>query len=234
MRVKAIMPAVLLILALLISGCSKGENNVTLPLEFVAVSKVAISELQADSVAEIIQERKINDSTRVVLFTNQNKGEISGGIKLNEKLFYFGEVSIEGTPEDLMGIEEIQVFGKKAIKISGKLGANYAHAFYWFMEENLQESIIQVAGNTMEIDLDGDGKQEIISTVGTIPETSIFILEGDKIVVSNINKSIGAEAVYPQEKGEPLFEVYFEPNKPEQYEFYRDSNLKNLVKKREK
>ena len=130
------------------------------------------------------------------------------------------------TPEDLMGIEEIQVFGKKAVKIYGILGANYAQAFYWFVEEKLEEAIIQVDGSTIEIDLDSDGKNEVVATTGTIPETRIYMLKEGKVVVSDINKSIGAKSVILQDKDKKLFEVYFEPNKPEHYVFNKDSFIK--------
>jgi len=133
---------------------------------------------------------------------------------------------MENTPEDLMGIEEIQVFGKKAVKIYGILGANYAQAFYWFVGEKPEESIIQIDGNTVEIDLNSDDKNEVVATTGTIPETRIYMLKEGKIVVSDINKSIGAKSVTLQDKGKKLFEVYFEPNKPEQYVYYRDSFIK--------
>ncbi|MFA7139068.1 MAG: hypothetical protein WC151_11185, partial [Bacteroidales bacterium] len=132
----------------------------------------------------------------------------------------------DNIPEDLMGIEEIQVFGRKAVKIYGILGANYAQAFYWFVEENPEKSIIQIDGNTVEIDLDNDDKNEVVATIGTIPETRIYMLKEGKIVISDVNKSIGAKSITLQDKDKRLFEVYFEPNKPEQYVFNKDSFIR--------
>jgi hypothetical protein len=43
------------------------------------------------------------------------------------------------------------------------IGANYAQAFYWFVEEKAEDSIIQIDGNTIEIDLDNDDKKEIVA-----------------------------------------------------------------------
>ena len=99
---------------------------------------------------------------------------------MNGKSYYVGQVSMEGTPEDLMGIEEIQVFGKKAVKFYGILGANYAQAFYWLVEEKPEISVIQIDGNTIEIDSDNDGKTEVVATTGTIPETRIYMLKEGK------------------------------------------------------
>ena len=133
---------------------------------------------------------------------------------------------MENTPEDLMGIEELQIFGKRAVKFHGILGANYAQAYYWLVEEKTEDSIFQVDGSTIEIDLDNDDKKEIVATIGTIPETRIYKLKEGEIYVSDINKSIGAKSVYLKDEGKKLFEVYFEPNKPEQYVFDKDSFIR--------
>ena len=214
----------LLILTFLLNGCNKEEN--IYPLEFFQINNVKIENLELDNINKIIEEKTIDKERSVFIFTDNENSEFKGGINLNGKSYYIGQVSMENTPEDLMGIEEIQVFGKKAVKIYGILGANYAQAFYWFVEEKPEEAIIQIDGNTVEIDLDSDGKNEVVATTGTIPETRIYMLKEGKIVVSDINKSIGAKSVSLHDEGKKLFEVYFEPNKPEQYVFYKDSFIK--------
>lgn len=201
------------------------ENDIY-PLEFFQLSNAKIENLQLDNINKIIEEKIIDKERNTFIFTDNENSEFKGGINLNGKSYYIGQVSMENTPEDLMGIEEIQVFGKKAVKIYGILGANYAQVFYWFVEEKPEESIIQIDGNTVEIDLDSDDKNEIVATTGTIPETRIYMLKEGKIVVSDINKLIGAKSVTLQDKDKKLFEVYFEPNKPEQYMYYRDSFIK--------
>ena len=176
-----------------------------------------------NNVNKIIVEKIINKRLSAFLFTDNENGQINGGINLNDKSYYIGQVSMENTPDHLMGIAEVQVFGKKAVKIYGILGANYAQAFYWFVEEKTEDYIIQIDGHTMEVDLDDDGKKEIVSTSGTIPETKIYILREGKIYVSDINKSIGAKSVFLQDEDKKLFQVYFEPNKSEQYVYYKYS-----------
>lgn len=52
------------------------------------------------------------------------------------------------------------------------------------------------------------------------------MLKEGKIVISDVNKSIGAKSITLQDKDKRLFEVYFEPNKPEQYVFNKDSFIK--------
>lgn len=215
---------ILLILTSLLNGCNKEDN--TYPLEFFEISNTKLENLQLNNVNKIIVEKIINKRLSAFLFTDNENSQINGGINLNDKSYYIGQVSMENTPDHLTGIAEVQVFGKKAVKIYGILGANYAQAFYWFVEEKTEDSIIQIDGHTMEVDLDDDGKKEIVSTSGTIPETKIYILREGKIYVSDINKSIGAKSVFLQDEDKKLFQVYFEPNKSEQYVYYKYSFIK--------
>lgn len=215
---------ILLILTFLLNGCNKEDS--IYPLEFFQISNTKIENLQLDNINKIIEEKIIDKELSAFIFTDNENSEFKGGINMNGKSYYIGQVSMENTPDDLMGIEEIQVFGKKAVKIYGILGANYAQAFYWFVGEKPEDSIIQIDGNTMEVDLDDDYKKEITSTLDTIPETRIYMLKEGKIYASDINKSIGAKSVALQDKDKKIFEVYFEPNKPEQYMFYKGSLIK--------
>lgn len=211
-----------IILMFLLSGCNKAE--VTYSLDFFEVNEVKIDNFQLNNINKI-EEVKNDNGIRVFLFTDNDKDLIKGGIGLKDKSYYIGEVSIDNASDDLMGIEEIKVFGKRAFKIYGILGANYAHAYYWFVEEGL-ESIIHIDGHTVEIDLDDDGKKEIVSTLGTIPETKIYVFKEGSIYVSDIIKSIGAKSVYLLDEDKRLFDIYFEPNRPEQYVYYEGSLLK--------
>ena len=215
-------------LACLLNGCSKEDN--IYPLEFSQVNNVKIEDLELGNINKIIEEKTIDKDLSAFIFTDNENSEFKGGINFNGNSYYIGQVSMENVSEDLMGIEELHVFGRKAVKIYGVLGANYAQAFYWFVEGKPEESIIQIDGNTVEIDLDNDDKSEVVATTGTIPETRIYMLEEDKIVISDVNKSIGAKSVILQDKDEKLFEVYFKPGKPEQYVFNKSSFIKKLIK----
>jgi hypothetical protein len=201
------------------------EENITYALEFSAIDNTEIKSLDIANIA-IVEERVIDEGLTAFIYTNNENSEYEGAIHAGGKSYYIGQVSMEDTPEALMGIEEIQVFGKRAVKFYGLLGANYAHAFYWLVEEKAEESIIHVDGNTTEIDLDDDGKNEIIATTGTIPETRIYMQQGTEISVCDINKSLGAKSVFLKDADSKLFEIYFESNKPEQY-VYQNGSLTN-------
>ncbi|MCC5911208.1 MAG: hypothetical protein JJT76_12295 [Clostridiaceae bacterium] len=129
--------------------------------------------------------------------------------------------------EDLTGIDIVSVFGRKVVKVYGTRGANYTHAYYWLYEDGLENSIISVDGNSIEIDLENDGINEIISQSGTVPQTTIYKMNKNEVIASNINQSINAIAVFFEYTDEKIFEIYLEPNKPESY-FYLNQSLKEL------
>lgn len=185
--------SIFLILYFLLIGCNKEDAKYL--LEFNEISYLKIEKLDSDNIDRMIEEKIIDEEHSAFIYTGYENSEYEGGINYKGQAYYLGQVSMENTPEGMMGIEETQVFGKKAVKIYGILGANYAQAYYWFPGEKPDESIIQVDGNTGEIDLDRDDKNEIISTSGTIPGTKIYMLKEGKIHVCNINESIGAKSV---------------------------------------
>lgn len=225
MKSRSLVLLLTLILAAILNGCSKKDSSY--PLEFSQVSYVKTEKLDMDSINSIIEEKAIDEEHSAFIYTCGDDSEYKGGINLNGETYYIGQVSMENTPDDLAGIEQTQVFGKKALKIYGILGAYYAQAFYFFADEEAEESVIQVDGHTTEIDLDDDDRKEIVSTWGTIPETKIYLLMEGKICVSDVNGSIGAKSVILQDPVNKIFEVCFEPNKQEEYVFYNDSLVKN-------
>lgn len=221
MKLKSLI--MLFVLTLLLCGCKKDSEY---QLEFFQISNVKPENLKLDNTCEIIEEKIIGNELGAFIFTDSENSGFKGGIHCSGNSYCIGEVSMGNTPDGLMGIEETRVFGKTAVKIYGILGANYAGAFYWFVGEKPEESIIQINGNTVEIDLDGDDRKEIISTSGTIPETRIYMLKEGGIYASDINQSTGAKSVALHDKDKKMFELYFEPNKPEYYIYYKDTFVK--------
>lgn len=215
---------VILTLTFLLNGCNSKNNEC--PLEFFQIGNEKVEILNPDDIKSVVKEKIIDKGVSAFIFIDRENNELKGGINLNGKYYYVGQVSMENTPEDLIGIEEVQVFGKKAVKIYGILGANYAQVYYWFFHKKPEESIIQINGNAIEIDLDDDGKNEIVSTLGTVSEARIYILKEGRVYASDINESIGAESVVLKDTDKKLLEVYFEPNKPEQYIYHKGSLIK--------
>jgi hypothetical protein len=190
-------------------------------LDFSEIDKIKIEKLDLKNI-KVIEEKIIDKDHCAFIYTDDTNGGYKGAIQVNGESYYIGQVSMENTPDHLMGIEETQVFEKKAVKFYGILGANYVHSVYWLVAEKTEDAIFQIEGNTLETDLDDDGKIEIIATTGTIPETRVYVLKDGKIVVANINESMGAKSVSYDESYK-LFEVYFDTNQLELYVYQNES-----------
>lgn len=212
-------------LGLVINQITKGKNVYHLTFNEISLTKIEDLNLNNIDNINIVKEKFIDNSTSAFIYKDNEDGELKAAIKLDGKSYYIGQVSMENTPDNLFGIEDAEVFGKKAVKFYGLLGSNYAQAFYWFVDKKAN-SVIQIDGNTTEIDLDNDNIKEIVATTGTIPETKIYTTKDSKIYVSDVNGSTGAKSVYLQDENNKLFEVFFESNKPEKFVFSKNSFIR--------
>lgn len=102
---------IFLTLACLLNGCSKEDN--IYPLEFFQINNVKIENLELDNINKIIEEKTIDKERSAFIFTDNENSEFKGGINFNGNSYYIGQVSMDNIPEDLMGIEEIQVLEER-------------------------------------------------------------------------------------------------------------------------
>lgn len=223
MKTKTVL---ILLLIFIFSGCSNNGTEI-LPLNYSEMNLQSITnQISQDEIYKIIQEESVNNDTKAFLFQTGEDSDIFGGLMIGDIYYDLGAVSIMNTPVELLGVKEQEIFGETAIKFHGLLGANYSYSLYWFVNKGITNSVLQVDGHTTEIDINNDKQNELVSTIGTIPETKIYKFENDKIMVADINKSIEAKTVtFNQDKN--IFEVYFEPNKAEYYSIY-DNSLKRI------
>lgn len=208
-----------IIFALILSGCNKNElTDTSIQLDFNPIqSNIELQIVDYD--IEIIKEITVG-GYKAILFRLNQEGDIYGGVYIKNEIYSIGSVSMNLTPDNLLAVAQSDVFGKNLIRFSGILGANYARSVYIEVENSSVKPLIEVDGNIVEVDLDEDGIKEVVTTIGTIPNISIYRIENNYISVSNINASISAQAVLFNREIRK-FRVYFEPN---QSYFYIYSN----------
>jgi hypothetical protein len=172
-----------------------------------------------------IKEEEITDHLKALIYTIKNSESIYCGIKTNDTVYRVGKLSTIQMPEELLTMERVQVFGNDALKFYGILGTNYAIGYYYIYNGDFSDTCFFIEGNLMETDLSGNRKNEIIATTGTVPETSIYILDENNIQVAYVNKSVNAVSARILDVNSKIFELYFEPDKPKLY-IYEDKKLK--------
>lgn len=74
-------------------------------------------------------------------------------------------------------------------------GANYGVTIFFVIKEKIPYIISEIDGFAQISDIDENGIKEVVSTVGTVPNTSIYFFDFDKQTVSsaNINEQSGAK-----------------------------------------
>jgi len=209
---------VLFILTMLFTGCSEKYD---LKFSEVSESYSKLPLLKEESIGTVMKEINI-DEFKIILYTTQETDLVRGGLKFSNEIYDIGEVSMEPALDEIY-LDKMKVFNKDVLNIKGILGANYGYSDYIFIEDNSQLFRLRVDGNTEEIDIDDDGIVEVISTLGTIPETKIYRTKEGQIFVANINESINAKAVLLKDRDKKVFEVYFQPNKPKLFQFKNDN-----------
>lgn len=63
------------------------------------------------------------------------------------------------------------------------------------MLDSQSSLVLHLDAHTVEADVDGDGIKEIVATVGTAAETTIYKLHDKQIVSSNLNELLKAKVV---------------------------------------
>lgn len=103
--------SIFLILYFLLIGCNKEDAKYL--LEFNEISYLKIEKLDSDNIDRMIEEKIIDEEHSAFIYTGYENSEYEGGINYKGQSYYLGQVSMENTPEGMMGIEETQVFGKR-------------------------------------------------------------------------------------------------------------------------
>lgn len=75
-------------------------------------------------------------------------------------------------------------------------GANYVTTIFLVIKEKKPYIISEIDGFAQMSDIDENGTNEVISTVGTVPDTSIYFFDFEKETVSSVNINVQSGAQY--------------------------------------
>lgn len=105
-------------------------------------------------------------------------------------------------------------------------GANYGVTIFIKIEDMVPYIISEIDGFAEISDIDGDGTKEVISTVGTVPETSIYFFNFDEetISIADINEQTNAKySIY--DAATNTFRLAFGPNQDAKSYIYSSNQL---------
>jgi hypothetical protein len=154
----------------------------------------------------IIREDKLNKAS-LIIYRKENVS--------NDKLYagYFDgsiyEIGQIGYGKDTQAIQvsNVNVFDRTFIKVVGFCGADCHVTNYLSVENKIPTLFLQLNMATTEIDLDGDGKLEIVASSGTPTETTLFKYKDGQLLSVSLNEALGALSVTVLPDG--IIEAYF-------------------------
>lgn len=211
---KLLIPTILVFM--FCSGCSNAAKDTLLEqadpitLQFMPVEDVQeIHEVRQIAEEKIVREQALSEGT-IVLFTKQDDSDyLYGAYKTKDAIFELGVVSgWFDNVDEFLSIDELNLLDKQIVRIKGIFGANAPVQNYYTIEGGKINTFLCIdTGHALEVDLDGNGTVEIISSHGAAIQTYIYKWENDQFTIADVNEALGATSVYlnPDEQLEAFY-----------------------------
>lgn len=195
-----------------ISPVTQEQKTISLKFKPVTVEDNIVS-ITKDEIIEIFKQYDFGDNKYIIFTKREDTENLHSGVIISKKIYDLGKASIMGDKDntDLYSVKELELYGKKLVKISSILGANYASTNYYYIDNQVPKLFLHSEGYTRETDLDGDGIQEIVASTsfGVTSSADIYKYENGSFTVTNLNEALNAITVYPTKTDKKVFEAYF-------------------------
>lgn len=201
--------SIIFALILTITGCQEpsihsvpanehNQENNSLILDSVVVifkeiEVVKFLEIADDTeIGEVIHTEEVNNTEIKIYRAGSDKDILKASIFIGQSSYNIGEIGY-GNIENFK-IEVVDVLDSTYIKFSGATGANSPVAYY-ILPDLEAPLVLHIDGHTVEADVNQDGVIDIISTVGTAANTTVYTLLNKKVMASNLNEITNAQVV---------------------------------------
>ncbi|MFM9279263.1 hypothetical protein [Paenibacillus jiagnxiensis] len=156
------------------------------------INSIPLQKVKNPEKEKVIENKKIDNAEIAIYQSRTIDNQIFASLIKGSTAYGIGEIGY-GDMRDFP-IEEVHVLGKTYIKIIGATGAN-SPVTYYVLLDSPPPSTLCIDAHTVEADVDEDGIKEIVATVGTAATTTIYKLQENKIVASNLNELMKAQMV---------------------------------------
>ena len=174
------------------TGASNSPHSFTLDFSKVDWEQPLPQATLTNHLGTVVEKKQINDY--VVFLYQKDQENLYAAIQSGSSTFDIGQIGYILQQKDSISIEQVDAFGKDYVKITGFCGANCPITNYVQMDKD-PAIFFQIQAHTVEADLNQDGVKEIIATVGTLAQTSIYRLRQERMETVNLNEAMKAQVV---------------------------------------
>lgn len=205
----------------------------TIQLNFSTLdfSNIPLSLLDDSQIGSIVNLTKIDDMVTYVGYIPKEFNEE------NPEGYTYSYIEVSGIKyalshslgETWYDLTKTTLAETDTVYITNELrGASYGVTIFFVIKEETPYIILEMDGFAQISDIDENGIKEVVSTVGTVPDTSIYFFDFDKqrVSISNINEQSGAKySMYDVTTN--AFNLAFGPNqKPVAYVYETNEQLR--------
>lgn len=214
---------------LIVAGCSSTNTDhdqtpVSIAFNPLTSDDLVLEGLDDDHIDEIVIEYETEEGT-FFIFSKPEQSQSHqyyAGFNNGSAMVEFWEM---GYALDHLHIESVQVFGQSLIKMIGICGAACPINLYVYADERQPQLLLASQWHTHEVDLDQDGNNEIIKSIGTQPDSKIVIYENGQLLESDsLSETIhGVTSIFYSLEKEAFWAS--DVNQEERYYVYDDKAL---------
>lgn len=182
--------------------------------------------INKETIEEVIREERFGKYTFIIYSKKDEDHQDYAGFLIEGNFTDIYEIGKIGYRSDLnpYTIENVNLFSKNYLAMRGICGANCPITYYVdIYNDELPSLFLGMEANGTETDISGDGINELIATVGTHIETTVYIEEDGHLFHSERFAIPGTVQVF-YNKDDNKFHIAFENKKIGIYE-YKDKQL---------
>lgn len=154
-----------------------------------------LTKISSTELKNIILEKQINDYKVFIYQKASDTENVFAAIQSGSNIFEIGQIGYAPVQKaNDYSVNQVKALNNKYIKVTGSCGANCPISEYIQMNRDIP-TLVRFDAHTQEADMNQDGINEIVATVGTAAETSIYKLENNHIVTVNLNETMNAQVV---------------------------------------
>ena len=194
-------------------------------------SNIPLSILNDNQIGNIVNLTKIDDMVTYVEYVPKELNEE------NPEDYTYSYIEVSGVKYILSSsigdtwydLRKTMLNKTDSVYMTNELrGASYGVTVFFVIKEKTPYIISEIDGFAQISDIDENGTKEIVSTVGTVPDTSIYFFDFDKQTVSIANINEKSDAKYSMyDVTTNTFSLAFEPNQnPVNYVYETNDQLR--------